>query len=102
MENDISNHGILINLIFAGFCTRFLRKKPDFGSEKPDIRFICVETFLIQGEYYPIILAKLVKLNNTLKSRFFWIPGKTGSRIRDFFLTSKSKYSQIGPAVPEL
>ena len=49
--------------------------------------------------------------NNTLKSGFFRISGKTGSRIRNFFSlkppcgqdgANKKKFSQIGPAVPEL
>ena len=49
--------------------------------------------------------------NNTLKSGFFRISGKTGSRIRNFFGlkpspdqygANKKKFSQIGPAVPEL
>ena len=49
--------------------------------------------------------------NNTLKSGFFQISGKTGSRIRNFFClkslcnldgANKRKFSQIGPAVPEL
>ena len=48
--------------------------------------------------------------NNTLKSGFFRISGKTGSRIRNFFGlkpsrdqdgANKKKFSQIGPAVPE-
>ena len=48
--------------------------------------------------------------NNTLKSGFFPISGKTGSRIRNFFGlklsrdqdgANKKKFSKIGPAVPE-
>ena len=47
---------------------------------------------------------------NTLKSGFFRISGKSGSRIRNFFGlkpsrdqdgANKKKFSQIGPAVPE-
>ena len=41
--------------------------------------------------------AKLVKLNNTLKSGFF---GLKPSRDQDG--SNKKKFSQIGPAVPEL
>ena len=49
--------------------------------------------------------------NNTLKTGFFRICGKTGSRFRNFFDlkppcdkdgANKKKFSQIGPAVPEL
>ena len=49
-------------------------------------------------------------VKNTLKSGFFRISGKSGSRIRNFFGlkpsrdqdgANKKKYSQIGPAVPE-
>ena len=49
--------------------------------------------------------------NNTLKSGFFRISGKTGSRIRNFFVlkpsrdqdgANKKRFGQIGPAVPEL
>ena len=48
---------------------------------------------------------------HTIKSGFFRISGKTGSRIRNFFGlkpprdqdgANKKKFSQIGPAVPEL
>ena len=48
--------------------------------------------------------------NNTLKTGFFRISGKSGSRIRIFFGlkpsrdqdgANKKKFSQIGPAVPE-
>ena len=50
-------------------------------------------------------------VKNTLKSGFFRISGKSGSRIRNFFGlkpsrdqdgANKKKFSQIGPAVPEL
>ena len=49
--------------------------------------------------------------NNTLKSGFLRISGKTGSWIRNFLGlkpspdqdgANKKKFSQIGPAVPEL
>ena len=112
MKNDVSHHGILLNLIFAQFC-RIFPEKTGFRIRKtgyPIQKFICVKTYLVQGEYYPKISAKLVKLNNTLKSRFFRISGKTGSRIRKFFSlkpspdqygANKKRFSQIGPAVPE-
>ena len=35
MKNDVSHHGILLNLIFAQF-SGFFREKPDFGSGKSD------------------------------------------------------------------
>ena len=113
MKNDISHNGILLNLIFAQFCRIFLRKTGFriWKTGYPIQKFICVKTYLVQGEYYPKISAKLVKLNNTLKSGFFRISGKTGCRIRNFFGlkpsrdqdgSNKKKFSQIGSAVPEL
>ena len=110
MKNDVSHHGILLNLIFAQFCRIFL-EKTGFWIRKtgyPIQKFICVKTYLGQGEYYLKFSAKLVK--NTLKSGFFRISGKSGSWIRNFFGlkpsrdqdgANKKKFSQIGPAVPE-
>ena len=63
MKNDISHHGILLNLIFAQFCRIFLGKT-GFRIRKtgyPIQKFICVKTYLGQGEYYLKISAKLVK-----------------------------------------
>ena len=111
MKNDVSHHGILLNLIFAQFC-RIFPGKTGFRIRKigyPIQKFICVKTYLGQGEYYLQISAKLVK--NTLKSGFFRISGKSGSRIRNFVglkpprdqdRANKKKFSQIGPAVLEL
>ena len=76
MKNDISHHGILLNLI----------RKPRLWIRKtryPIQKFICVKTFLVQGKYYPKVQPNWS--NNTPKSGFFRISGKTGSRIRNFF-----------------
>ena len=70
MKNDVSHHGILLNLIFAQFC-RIFPGKTGFRIRKtgyPIQKFICVKTYLGQGEYYLKFSAKLVK--NTLKSDF--------------------------------
>ena len=63
MKNDVSHHGILLNLIFAQFC-RIFPGKTGFRIRKtgyPIQKFICVKTYLGQGEYYLKISAKLVK-----------------------------------------
>ena len=63
MKNDVSHHGILLNLIFAQFC-RIFPGKTGFRirkTEYPIQKFICVKTYLGQGEYYLRISAKLVK-----------------------------------------
>ena len=63
MKNDISHHGILLNLIFAQFC-RIFPGKTGFRIRKnvyPVQKFIYVKTNLGQGEYYLKFLAKLVK-----------------------------------------
>ena len=57
---------------------------PDPKNRIPDPEIFCFKTYLVYGEYYPKISAKSVKLNNTLKSGFFRISGKTGSRIQNF------------------
>ena len=111
MKNDVSHHGILLNLIFAQFCrifpgiTGFRIRKNGYPVQK----FICVKTYLGQGEYYLKISAKLVK--KYPKIRVF--PDFQKIRIPDPDLFSlkpsrdqdganKKKFSQIGPAVPEL
>ena len=72
-------------------------------------KFICVKTYLVQSKYYPKFQPNWS--NNTLKSGFFRIYGKTGSRIWNFFglkppcdqdEANKKKFIQIGPAVLEL
>ena len=89
----------------------FFRKKPDSGSGKPDTRsrnlFVLKHIWVkvsISWEFQPN------RSNNTLKTGFFRISGKSGSRIRIFFGlkpsrdqdgANKKKFSQIGPAVPE-
>ena len=64
MKNDVSHHGILLNLIFAQFC-RIFPGKTGFWIRKtgyPIQKFIFVKTYLGQGEYvYMYISAKLVK-----------------------------------------
>ena len=63
MKNDVSHHGILLNLIFAQFC-RIFPGKTGFRIRKtgcPIQEFICFKTYLGQGEYYLKISAKLVK-----------------------------------------
>ena len=93
---------------FAGF----FREKPDSGSGKSDTRsrnlFVLKHIWVkvsISWEFQPN------RSNNTLKTGFFRISGKSGSRIRNFFGlkpsrdqdgANKKKFSQIGPAVPEL
>ena len=73
-------------------------------TEFPIQKFICVETYLGQGEFQP------KRLNITLKTGFIRISGKTGSQIQNFFglkpfrdqdEASKKKFSQIGLAVLE-
>ena len=92
---------------FAGF----FREKPDSGSGKSDTRsrnlFVLKHIWVkvsISWEFQPN------RSNNTLKTGFFRISGKSGSRIRIFFGlkpsrdqdgANKKKFSQIGPAVPE-
>ena len=102
---------ILLKLIFTKFCRIFPEKKPDSGSGKPDtssrnlfvLKHIWVKVSII-WEFQPN------RSNITLKTGFFRISGKTGSRIRNFFGlkpprdqdgANKKKFSQIGPAVPE-
>ena len=63
MKNDVSHHGILLNLIFTQFC-RIFPGKTGFRIRKtgyPIQNFICVKTYLGQVEYYLRISAKLVK-----------------------------------------
>ena len=106
MKNDVSHHGILLNLSFAQFCrifpgkTRFRIRKTGYPIQK----FICVKTYFGQGEYYLKITAKQVK--NTLKTGFFRIYGDPDffglKPSRDQDGANKKKFSQIGPAVPEL
>ena len=72
MKNDVSHHGILLNLIFAQFC-RIFPEKTVFRIRKigyPIQKFICVKTYLGQGKYYLKISAKFVFLD-FLKN---WIP----------------------------
>ena len=110
MKNDISHHGILLNLIFAQFCRIFPGKNRNFGSGKMDIRsrnlFALKHIWVkvsITWEFQPN------RLNVSLKTGFFRISGKSGSQIRNFFGLKPSrdqdgankKMSQIGPAVPE-
>ena len=110
MKNDVSHHGILLNLIFAQFC-RIFPGKTGFRIRKtgyPIQKFICVKTYLGQGEYYLRISAKLVKKHpkirvfpdfrkiRILDAEFF---GLKPSRDQDG--ANKKKFSQIGPAVPE-
>ena len=94
--------------IFAGF----FRKKPDSGSGKPDTRFR--NLFVLKYIWVKVTITWDFQPNwskNTLKSGFFRISGKSGSRIRNFFSlkpsrdqggANKKKFSQISPAVPEL
>ena len=93
---------------FAGF----FREKPDSGSGKLDTRsrnlFVFKHIWVkvsITWEFQPN------RSNDTLKTGVFRISGKSGSRIRNFFGlkpsrdqdgANKKKFSQIGPAVPEL
>ena len=99
MKNDVSHHGILSNLIFVNFCwifpekTRFRIRKTEYPIQK----LICFKTF------------KLNWSNNTLKTGFSRISGKTASQIQNFFGlkppcdqgANKKKFSQIGPAIPK-
>ena len=103
MKNDVSHHGILLNLIFAQFCWIFPGK-----TGYPIQKYICVKTYLGQSEYYLRISAKSVKYypeNRVFPDfRKFRIPdpeffGLKPSRDRDG--ANKKKFSQIGPAVPE-
>ena len=110
MKNDISHHGILLNPIFARFY-RILPEIPDFGSGKPDTR--SRNLFVLKHIWVKVSITWKFQPNwskNTLKSGFFRISGKSGSRIRNFFGlkpsrdqdgANKKKFSQIGPAVPE-
>ena len=100
-----------VKLDFCPLLPDFSGKKPDFGSGKPDtwsrnlfvFKHIWVEVS-ITWEFQPN------RSNITLKTGFFRISGKSGSRIRNFFGlkpsrdqdgANKKKFSQIGPAVPE-
>ena len=110
MKNDVSHHGILLNLIFAQFC-RIFPGKTGFRIRKtgyPIQKFICVKTYLGQGEYYLKFSAKLVKKHPKIRVfpdfRKIRIPdpeffGLKPSRDQDG--ANKKKFSQIGPAVPE-
>ena len=63
MKNDISHHGILLKLIFAKFC-RIFPEKTGFRIRKTGYliqKFICVKTYLGQGDYYLKFSAKFVK-----------------------------------------
>ena len=91
MKNDVSHEGILLNLIFAQFCQIFLGKT-GFRIQK----FICVKTYLGQGEYYLKFSAKSVKYYPTQIRNFFSLKPS-----RDQDRDNKKKFSQIGPAVLE-
>ena len=92
---------------FAGF----LWKKPDFGSGKPDTR--SRNLFELKHIWAKVSITWKFQpnwSNNTLKTGFFQISGKSGSRIWIFFGlkpsrdqdgANKKKFSQISPAVPE-
>ena len=111
MKNDISHHGILLNLIFARFY-RIFPEKPDSGFGEPDTG--SRNLFVLKHIWFKVSITQTFQTNwsnNTLKSGFFRISGKTGSRIRKFFSlkpspdqygANKKRFSQIGPAVPEL
>ena len=86
MKNDVSHHGILLNLISAQF-GRIYPGKTGFRIRKtgyPIQKFICVKTYLGQGEYYLRISAKSVKYypknrvfpdfrkNQIPDPKFFW------------------------------
>ena len=89
----------------------FFRKKPDSGSGKPNTR--SRNFFVLKQIWVKVSITCKFQpnwSNNTLKSGFFRISGKSGSRIRNFFGlkpsrdqdgANKKKFSQIGPAVPE-
>ena len=91
---------------------RFVREKPDSWSGKPDTR--SRNLFVLKHIWVKVSITCKFQPNwskNTLKSRFFWISGKTGSRIQNFLGlkpspdqdgANKKRISQIGPAVPEL
>ena len=89
IKNDISHHGILLNLIFARFYQIF-PEKPDSGSRKTGFRirktgypipkFICVKTYLVEG-VLPKNFCQIGQIKQYSKIR---ISGKTGSRIRIF------------------
>ena len=93
---------------FAGF----FREKPDSGSRKPDTR--SRNLFVLKHIWVKVSITWNFQPNwskNTLKSGFFRISGKSGSRIRNFFglkpsrdqdRANKKKFSPIGPAVLEL
>ena len=82
------------------------------GSGKPDTRFR--NLFVLKHIWVKVSITFKFQPNwskNTLKSGFFRISGKSGSRIRNFFSlkpsrdqdgANKKRFSQIGPAVPEL
>ena len=78
MKNNVSHADKLLKLIFLD--------KLDAGSGKSKIqKFI---SMIIEREYFMKILAKLVK--NALKTGFFWISRKSGSKIQNsFLLTNK-------------
>ena len=99
----------MLNLIFAGY--RIYPEKPDSRSRKPDTQ--SRNLFVLKHIWFKVSITQTFQRNwsnNTLKSGFFRISGKTGSRIRNFFGlkpprdqdgANKKKFSQIGSAVPE-
>ena len=96
---------------FTGFY-RIFPEKPDSGFGEPDTGYR--NLFVLKHIWFKVSITQTFQTNwsnNTLKSGFFRIFGKTGSRIRNFFGlkpspdqdgANKKKFSQIGPAVPEL
>ena len=110
MKNDVSHHGILLNLIFAQFC-RIFPGKTGFRIRK--IGYPIQNLFVLKHIWVKVSISwkfQPNRSNNTLKTGFFRISGKSGSRIRNFFGlkpsrdqdgANKKKFSQIGPAVPE-
>ena len=111
MKNDILHHSIRLNLVFTKFC-RIFPEKQNFGSGKPDTQ--SRNQLVIKHNWFKMSKSRKCQpnwSNKTLKTGFFQISGKTGSRIRNFFSlkppcgqdgANKKKFSQIGPAVPEL
>ena len=109
MKNDVSHHGILLNLIFAQFAG--FSGKTVFRIRK--IGYLIQNLFVLKHIWVKVSITFKFQPNwskNTLKSGFFRISGKSGSRIRNFFGlkpsrdqdgANKKKFSQIGPAVPE-
>ena len=108
MKNDISHHGILLNLILPDFSRK---KTPDSRSGKPDTW--SRNLFVLRHIWVKVSITCKFQPNwskNTLKSGFFRISGKSGSRIRNFFGlkpscdqdgANKKKFSQIGLAIPQ-